>query len=981
MYRLGKLRILISFLLAVVLLVIAIPMELCTVNAASEEEPVLETESDPNPDYETESDPDQGPDPNFHIYLAFGQSNMTGASFIEEQDMDCDDDLLVMCSTDSYVNPITLEQRTYGNWYKAIPPLADSAGGQLSVSDYFAREILEKKKKENPDVKVGIIVVAVPGSGIEFFDKYTYLDYFNSLTQEQRGFLSVFYQEYGGSPYQRLVDCAKLAQKDGVIKGIIMHQGESDFMVGGWHEEVEKIYDDLKKDLDLEEDIPFVAGEVRYGTIVSDKNLDENILSSRRDNFFMVSSRELMYTDVKKGDVHFSSEEYRVFGRRYAREMLDAERILSRVEEPAKVITVKNTTKDTEYYSLDEALKDADEDEKNELILLGDTKLNKFVTNFKDISLDLNGYSVDFRGRDILNYGKLALVNTGENNHAHYFIRNVGSWKAIDSSALTDEQKEKAYELDAGTALGSERYLKAKGSIIYNGGGTRTSGGAVVNSCANGKKGVLEVDNVGFVKCIAYNGGTILNEGGTLTLKRARAYGCRAAFGGFVYNCGGGRLYIENSRVKLCEASGCGAGVLNLGNAAISGFKAHYCTASQYGGAICNGTDDIKGAALVIDDAHFKGCSPQAIYTGEGSSLRVPEEGEEIEIPGIEEGGSGGDSPKVPDSVVLEPKLPVITDPSGTENESGEEKVKGDIVIKDSTGTVVNEKGLELKGGEQEFLTAFLPGDEKAVPRTVTWKSDSKKVRVKNGMVTAKDVAEEVKANLTAVMKLTDPATGRMTGVVTQNVRVRVTPVAVEKNLNGDKTHQLKLKKSLDLVMDEGSPELSIDLKAKGGTDISAVRIQEVLSTNENVVGIEKISEITPDGKKGRAVASLKPKRPGTAYVVVKSTSEDGSVVNVKRCKIKVTSPAKAISIGSGTLEVQDGKTMTMKAGESGCVRILLDPGFSTDWEKVKLKGSGGITVRDGVIYAKRATGELKPAKLTAKCGKLKATVEVIVTR
>ena len=32
---------------------------------------------------------------------------------------------------------------------------------------------------------------------------------------------------YSGNPYQHLVEMAKLAQKDGVIKGILLHQGES----------------------------------------------------------------------------------------------------------------------------------------------------------------------------------------------------------------------------------------------------------------------------------------------------------------------------------------------------------------------------------------------------------------------------------------------------------------------------------------------------------------------------------------------------------------------------------------------------------------------------------------------------------------------------------------------------------------------------------------------------------------------------------
>ena len=33
--------------------------------------------------------------------------------------------------------------------------------------------------------------------------------------------------DYNSNPYQFLVDQAKAAQRDGVIKGILMHQGES----------------------------------------------------------------------------------------------------------------------------------------------------------------------------------------------------------------------------------------------------------------------------------------------------------------------------------------------------------------------------------------------------------------------------------------------------------------------------------------------------------------------------------------------------------------------------------------------------------------------------------------------------------------------------------------------------------------------------------------------------------------------------------
>lgn len=57
--------------------------------------------------------------------------------------------------------------------------------------------------------------------------------------------------QYGGNPYERLVNMARLAQKDGVIKGILMHQGESNSEDPLWPERVKKIYDNLCKDLNL----------------------------------------------------------------------------------------------------------------------------------------------------------------------------------------------------------------------------------------------------------------------------------------------------------------------------------------------------------------------------------------------------------------------------------------------------------------------------------------------------------------------------------------------------------------------------------------------------------------------------------------------------------------------------------------------------------------------------------------------------------
>ena len=68
----------------------------------------------------------QTPDPNFWIFLCFGQSNMAGQAPIEEQDLAVSDRFLSMATTDG-------TDRKLGTWRKAVPPLcrADANLGQI----------------------------------------------------------------------------------------------------------------------------------------------------------------------------------------------------------------------------------------------------------------------------------------------------------------------------------------------------------------------------------------------------------------------------------------------------------------------------------------------------------------------------------------------------------------------------------------------------------------------------------------------------------------------------------------------------------------------------------------------------------------------------------------------------------------------------------------------------------------------------------
>lgn len=247
------------------------------------------------------------PDPNFHIYLAFGQSNMEGQGAIEEQDKTVDPRFQMLSTIDNF------NGRKLGTWNDAIPPLANKHGG-LGPTDYFGRTLVEKL---DPQIKVGVVVVAIAGCSIVAFDSPLDQGYMST----QAGWFKDIVNDYGGDPYQRLVDMAKKAKEDGVIKGIIFHQGETDEGDSDWPGKVKKVYDRLVRDIGLDENIPFFAGEVPYQG--SSKGTNNNIrkLPQQSKNFYLVSAEGLNDLDMMR--IHFSSQGYRDFGKRYAEKVIE----------------------------------------------------------------------------------------------------------------------------------------------------------------------------------------------------------------------------------------------------------------------------------------------------------------------------------------------------------------------------------------------------------------------------------------------------------------------------------------------------------------------------------------------------------------------------------------------------------------------------------------------------------------------------------
>ena len=251
-------------------------------------------------------------DPNFHIYLCLGQSNMEGNARIEAQDREGVDPRFQMLS--AVDNPAM--ERQQGQWYTAYPPLARGNTG-LTPADYFGRSLVQNLPE---NVRVGVVMVAIGGCKIELFDKNTAENY---IKTEAPGWMKGMIDAYGGNPYERLVELAKTAQKAGVIKGILLHQGESNTGNPAWPAMVKSVYDNLLADLGLEAgSVPLLAGEVVHadqGGVCASMNEIIRTLPQTIPNSYVIPSSGCA---VARDNLHFSAAGYRQLGRRYAAQML-----------------------------------------------------------------------------------------------------------------------------------------------------------------------------------------------------------------------------------------------------------------------------------------------------------------------------------------------------------------------------------------------------------------------------------------------------------------------------------------------------------------------------------------------------------------------------------------------------------------------------------------------------------------------------------
>ena len=194
--------------------------------------------------------------------------------------------------------------RSYNHWYPATPPL-HSCGGGVGPGDTFGKALADAL----PNATIGLVPSAINGVDVDFFRK--------GIVSARRGEFEIAPDNHWSSAYDAVVERARLAQRFGVIRGILFHQGESDSGNAAWIGKVAELVANLRADLQIE-DAPFLAGELLHSGRCAGHNSLVNELPNHVPNSLVVGASGLAGMD----DYHFDLAGQRALGRRYAETLL-----------------------------------------------------------------------------------------------------------------------------------------------------------------------------------------------------------------------------------------------------------------------------------------------------------------------------------------------------------------------------------------------------------------------------------------------------------------------------------------------------------------------------------------------------------------------------------------------------------------------------------------------------------------------------------
>lgn len=229
---------------------------------------------------------------NVWIFILAGQSNMAGRGLVEPQDTLPNQRILTINSKDELIlakEPL--------HFYEP-----EMAGLDCGVS--FGRELL----KHIPDsVSVMLLPTAVGGSAID--------QWLNDSSHRNVRLLSNFREK------------TALAKKNGQIKGILWHQGESDSnakLIPGYKNKLARLFSQFRE-YTGDQNLPILTGELG---LFSDDHTNKRLINEiiRQNAAEDLNTYVVKTADFKhRGDkLHFDSKSQRKMGKRFANQFIKA---------------------------------------------------------------------------------------------------------------------------------------------------------------------------------------------------------------------------------------------------------------------------------------------------------------------------------------------------------------------------------------------------------------------------------------------------------------------------------------------------------------------------------------------------------------------------------------------------------------------------------------------------------------------------------
>lgn len=239
----------------------------------------------------------------YDVYLMIGQSNMAGRGFFEPTDTVTALNGVYLLDSEGLPVPAVEPLNRYSTIRKGLPTQG------VSLAHSFAEQMHMQSGR-----KVLLVMNARGGTSIKSWLKGAPQSRYGTGSDDPQN-----WRKQIPSFYDEAVRRAREGMAYGKLKAIVWHQGESDSDPGkidGYMSDLQKFVSDLRTDLGVGEDVPFIAG----GILPTHQNAPafNPMLEKIGDwipNSYFISSEGLA---GNPDNLHFNRESQIEFGRRYA---------------------------------------------------------------------------------------------------------------------------------------------------------------------------------------------------------------------------------------------------------------------------------------------------------------------------------------------------------------------------------------------------------------------------------------------------------------------------------------------------------------------------------------------------------------------------------------------------------------------------------------------------------------------------------------